>query len=99
MRSLTKPLRRSYWIALVAAITLIAATAMFAAHGFADRDHDNGHCDLCVHFSGTAGSPAHATVIGKPVLEVRLAPLPPTVILPRQLVSRANLPRGPPANS
>jgi len=99
VRSLTKPFRRSYWIALIAAITLIAATAMFAAHGFADRDHDNGHCDLCVHFSGTAGSPAHAAVVGKPVLEVRLAALPPTVILPRQYVSRANLARGPPANS
>lgn len=90
---------RNLLIALVAAIMLIGALGVYSAHGYGDRDHDNGHCDLCVHFSGTAGSPAHAVVVGKPVLVVRLPVEPPGIILPRRRKSGAHLPRGPPLAS
>jgi hypothetical protein len=91
--------RRNLLIALVAAIMLIGATGVYSAHGFGDRDHDNGHCDLCVHFSGTAGSPGHAVVVGKPVLVVRIPLTPPTLILSHRRESGAHLPRGPPSSS
>jgi hypothetical protein len=88
--------RRNLLIALVAAIMLVGATGVYSAHGYGDRGHDNGHCDLCVHFSGTAGSPGHAVVVGKPVLVVRLPVEPPSVILPHRREAGTHLPRGPP---
>jgi len=93
---LSTRLRRNRLVALIAAITLIVGLAAYSAHGYADRVHGNGHCDLCVHFSGTAGSPAHATVVGKPVLVVR-APLERPGIIPsaRRRVG-TQLPRAPP---
>jgi hypothetical protein len=94
--SLSTRLHRNRLVALIAAVTLTVALAAYSAHGFADRAHENGHCDLCVHFSGTAGSPAHASVIGKPVLVVR-APLERAGIIPsfRRRVG-TQLPRAPP---
>lgn len=91
-------LRRNRLVALVAAITLIVALGAYSTHGFLDRVHENGHCDVCVHFSGTAGSPAHASPIGKAVLVVR-APLERAGIVPsfRRRVG-AQLPRAPPVD-
>jgi len=93
---LSTRLRRNRLVALVAAVTLIVALGAYSAHGFLDRVHENGHCDLCVHFSGTAGAPAHASVVGKPVLVVR-APLERPGIIPsaRRRVG-THLPRAPP---
>jgi hypothetical protein len=93
---LSTRLRHNRLVALVAAVTLILALGAYSAHGFLDRVHENGHCDLCVHFSGTAGSPAHASVLGKPVLVVR-APLERAGITPsfRRRVG-TQLPRAPP---
>jgi len=89
--------RRNLLIALIAAIMLIGAMGVYSAHGYSASDHDNGHCDLCVHFSGTAGSPGHAVVLSKPVLVVRLPAAPPSVILPQRRATGAQLPRGPPS--
>ncbi|HEY6926505.1 MAG TPA: hypothetical protein VI653_23680 [Steroidobacteraceae bacterium] len=91
-------LRRNRLVALIAAITLIVGLCAYSAHGFLDRVHENGHCDLCVHLSGTAGSAAHASVIGKPVLIVR-APLERPGIVPsfRRRVG-TQLPRAPPVD-
>jgi hypothetical protein len=88
--------RRNRLVALLAAVALIVALGAYSVHGFLDRVHDNGHCDLCVHFSGTAGSAAHASVVGKPVLVVR-APLERAGIIPsaRRRVG-THLPRAPP---
>jgi hypothetical protein len=88
--------RRNRLIAIIAAFTLIVALGAFSAHGFGGGGHDNDHCDLCVHFSGTAGSPAQVTVVGKPVLVVR-APIERLGILrgARRRVG-TQLPRGPP---
>jgi hypothetical protein len=93
---LSTRLRRNRLVALIAAVTLIVALGAYSAHGFLDRVHDNGHCDLCVHFSGTAGSPAAAAIVGKPVLVVR-APLERPGIIPslRRRVG-TQLPRAPP---
>jgi hypothetical protein len=89
---------RNRLVAIVAAIALIAMSAVYSAHGYGDllrRQHT--HCDLCVHFSGTAGAPVQATVVGKPVLVVRLAPERSDAVLPsRRRVSTSLLPRGPP---
>ncbi len=84
-------------MALVATCALIVCSAVYASHGLTDRGHEHEHCDLCVHFSGSAGSPAQAQVIGKPVLVVRARLTLPTVLLPVPAPLRAHLPRGPPA--
>jgi hypothetical protein len=89
--------RRNRLVALIAAITLIVGLGAYSAHGFGARDHDNAHCDLCVHFSGTAGSPAKATLAGKPVLAVRLAPERPGIIRSARRKVGIHLPRAPPA--
>jgi len=89
-------LRRNRRLALVAACMLIACSAVYSAHGLADRSHQHSHCDVCVHFSGCAGSPPLATAIGKPVLVVRVAPTRPEIILPTRSPLGHHLPRGPP---
>jgi len=94
---LSTRLRRSRLIALVAAIALIVTLGAFSAHDLdANSLGHNSHCDLCVHFSGTAGSPASAVVVGKPVLVVR-APIERLGIIAavRPRVG-TQLPRGPP---
>jgi hypothetical protein len=93
---LSKRLYRTRLVALIAALTLIVGLYAYSAHGFADRVHQNGHCDLCVHFSGTAGSSAHAVPVGKPVLVAR-APIERRAV-PRCARRRVGtfLPRGPP---
>jgi hypothetical protein len=83
-------------MALVATCALIVCSAVYASHGLGDGGHEHEHCDLCVHFSGSAGSPAQAKVLGKPVLVVRAALAPPSILLPVPTAARANLPRGPP---
>ena len=88
--------RRNRVLALVAACTLIAGSAVYSAHGLADRSHEHSHCDLCVHFSGCAGSPPHAKAIGKPVPVVRVAATRREVILPTRSPVGHHLPRGPP---
>jgi hypothetical protein len=93
---LSTRLRRNRLVALIAAVTLIIGLYAYSAHGFGERVHENGHCDLCVHFSGTAGSPTQAFPVGKPVLVVR-APVERRTAVPiarRRVVSL--LPRGPP---
>ena len=90
---------RNRLVAFVAAITLIVGLCAYSAHGFGDRAHENGHCDLCVHFSGAAGSPAKATVVGKPVLTGRVPVERPEVIRAERRRIPTLLPRGPPDSS
>jgi len=95
---LSRILRRNRLVALLAALALIACSAVFSAHSIGDRAHAHTHCDLCTHFSGSAGSPAPAKIAGKPVLVVRVVPLPTSVpfVVPSPLGS--HLPRGPPSS-
>jgi hypothetical protein len=93
---LSRTLRRNRLVALVATCALIACSAVYAAHGLGDRAHEHEHCDLCVHFSGSAGSPAQAKVVGKPVLVARVLLALPSFLLPVAAACRAHLPRGPP---
>ena len=88
--------RRNRLVALVAACALIVCSAVYSAHGLNDRGHEHEHCDLCVHFSGSAGSPAQAKVVGRPSLVVRALLTLPSVLLPVPAPLRAHLPRGPP---
>ncbi|HEY0767807.1 MAG TPA: hypothetical protein VGD47_07595 [Steroidobacteraceae bacterium] len=87
---------RKSLVAFAATCALMVCAAVYSAHGVADRTHEHSHCDLCVHFSGTAGSPAHAAAVGKPVLVVRVAPTRAEIILPTRSPLGVNLPRGPP---
>lgn len=89
-------LPRNRLIVLITACALIACAAVYSAHGLGDRNHEHSHCDLCLHFSGSAGSPAKATIASKPVLVVRVAPVPPQLSLPTRSAAGRHLPRGPP---
>ena len=92
-------LRPGRLVAFVAACALIAGAAVYSAHGLSDRGHEHTHCDLCVHFSGSAGSPAHATVVGKPPLVVRSIVLPPHTVFATHSPLGEHLPRGPPLSN
>ena len=96
---LSTRLLRIRLVAFLAAITLVVALSAYGAHGYTERGHDNGHCDLCLHFSGTAGSPAHVTVVGKPVLTVRVPLARPEIIFSARRRVGTQLPRAPPAPS
>ncbi len=88
--------RRHRLLALLAACALIACTAIYSAHGLADRTHEHSHCDLCLHFSGSAGSAAQPKALGKPVLVSRVAPSRREIVLPTRSPVGNHLPRGPP---
>jgi len=96
MNDLITRMRRNRWLALVATCALICCAAAYAAHGLADQTHEHSHCDLCVHFSGSAGSPAQPKIVGKPVLVSRVAPSRREIILPTRSPVGNHLPRGPP---
>jgi hypothetical protein len=90
-------LRPARLVAFVAACALIAGAAVYSAHGLTDRGHEHTHCDLCVHFSGSAGSPAQASVAGKPpLLLVRAIALPAQPRRRTHSPLGSHLPRGPP---
>ena len=91
----TGSLRKSL-LAAVAAVALISCAAAYSAHGLGDRTHEHSHCDLCLHFSGSAGSAAPPKLVGKPVLVERVAPPRRAIILPTRSPVGAHLPRGPP---
>ena len=89
-------LQRRRWVAVFAALALILCTAMYSAHGLSDRAHGHEHCDLCVHLSGSAGTPAQLQVVSKPLLAVHAQPLPESVVRALRSPLGAHLPRGPP---
>ena len=92
-------LGRNRLVALIASCALIACAALYSAHSIGERGHEHTHCDLCVHFSGSAGSQAPAKVVGKPVLVVRVAPAYPRLHLIARSPLGAHLPRGPPSSA
>jgi len=93
---LSTRLRRNRLVAFIAALTLIIGLCAYSAHGFGDRVHENGHCDLCIHLSGSAGSPAQAFLVGKPVLVVQAPIERRTVVRYARRRVPSLLPRGPP---
>jgi hypothetical protein len=92
-------LRRNRLVALIATLLLIAGLGAYSAHGASSRGHDNGHCDLCAHFSGSAGSPSPAAVVGKPILAVRIPQARPEPIRAERRRVATHLPRGPPPHA
>jgi hypothetical protein len=89
--------RRQRLIAFLASCALVACGLLFATHALTDRGHEHEHCDLCVHLSGSAGSPAHAQAVGKPVLAVRVPPLPAPLLTATPAPTGPKLARGPPS--
>ena len=96
MNDLSTGSLRNRLIALVAAWALIGCAAVYSAHALGDRAHEHSHCDLCLHFSGSAGSHASPKLVGKPVLVSWVAPPRREIILPIRPPSGLHLPRGPP---
>src|SRR5688572_14630455 len=88
-------------VALFALVALLFATTAYVAHGYqhelASSPHSIAQCDLCLHFSGTAGAPTHTDHVGKPPLEA----FTPAVVETPRFSSRKHptnrLPRAPPA--
>src|SRR5262245_10134475 len=69
-------------MAVVALLALLIATTGYVAHGFPHdlplSQHSSTPCDLCLHFSGTAGAPANADLVGKPPLVAFVPAAPAT---------------------
>ena len=88
-------------VALFALVALLFATTTYVAHGYqhelAQSTHSVAQCDLCLQFSGTAGAPVHADLLGKPPLQA----FAPAVCETPRFSSRKHptncLPRAPPA--
>lgn len=60
-RSHSRPL-----IALLTVLALLLATTAYVSHihrGDAADRNSGGHCDLCLQFAGTAGTPTPVTVV------------------------------------
>ena len=89
--------RRNQLVAIFATLALIVCAAVYSAHGLGDRAHEHEHCDLCVHFSGSAGTPAQVKIVGKPALVGTLAAIPTSSVQPARPPGGPHLPRGPPA--
>lgn len=93
--------RHNRVIALFALLALLFAGTAYVVHGL-DHDkplsqHTFTHCDLCLHFSGTAGAPEHPALVGNPPAPV----VAPAAIETPQFTSHPHptnrLPRAPPA--
>jgi len=82
---------------VLASCALVACAVLFATHGLTERTHAHDHCDLCVHLGGSAGSPAAAQAVGKPVLAVRVPPAPAPLLVPTPAPTGPKLARGPPS--
>jgi hypothetical protein len=93
--------RHNRAVALFALIALFFATTAYVAHGYehdiSSSSHAVAHCDLCLHFSGTAGTPAAPEVVGKPPLEARAPAVAEIHDVYPQPHPTNHLPRGPPA--
>ena len=93
---MSRSLRRNQLVAVFATLALIVCGAVYSAHSLGDRAHEHEHCDLCVHFSGSAGAPAQVKIVGKPVLVGRLPAIPAGIVLAARPPGGLHLPRGPP---
>ena len=63
--------RHSRLAALLALLALLFASTAYVAHGSDHTvlpQHSSAQCDLCLHFSGTAGTPDHPVEPGMPPL-------------------------------
>jgi len=93
--------RHNRLVALLALVALLFASTAYVVHGFGPEKslshHSIGHCDLCAHFSGTAGTPDHAAFAGRPPV----AASAPTSVVTLRFATYEHpthrLPRAPPA--
>jgi hypothetical protein len=99
LKHLSRSRRLNQLVAVFATLALIVCTAVYSAHGLGQHAHEHDHCDLCVHFSGSAGAPAQVKIVGKPVLVCRVPAIPTGIVLAARLPGGLRLPRGPPGPS
>jgi len=88
-------------VALFALLALLFASSAYVVHGLQHdkplSTHNAVHCDLCLHFSGTAGAPDHPVVDGRPPLAA-VAPAPQEILRYESYEHPTHrLPRAPPA--
>jgi hypothetical protein len=84
-------------LVLCTAIALIVASAVYSQHALGQPQHDHGHCDLCLHLGGTAGTAPTLSVPGKAAPVTAVVRLAPELDLPARRIARPQQPRGPPA--
>jgi hypothetical protein len=93
--------RHNRLVALIALLALLFASSAYVVHGL-EHDkplstHNAAHCDLCLHFSGTAGAPSHPVVNGRPPVAA-VAPATPEILRFESYEHPTHrLPRAPPA--
>jgi hypothetical protein len=93
--------RHNRLVVLLALLALLFASSAYVVHGFQHdkplSSHNSNQCDLCLHFSGTAGAPDHPVVAGRPPLAA-VAPAPQEILRFESYEHPTNrLPRAPPA--
>jgi hypothetical protein len=93
--------RHNRLLAALALLALLFATSAYAVHGFQHElplsQHSTAHCDLCLQFSGTAGTPDYAGSIGKPPQATFAPDTVETVRYSSHRHPTNRLPRAPPA--
>ncbi len=107
MRTSTTPLarfrgyRHNRVVALFALLALLFAGTAYVVHGLDHQgslaQHAYAHCDLCLHFSGTAGAPEHAALAGYPPAPVVAPAATETPQFTSHVHPTNRLPRAPPA--
>jgi hypothetical protein len=94
---LSKAPKCRFLFALCTTIALIVATAVYSQHALGQPQHDHGHCDLCLHLGGAAGTPHSLAAVGKLVLATTQVRLAHAFALPARRIVNPQQPRGPPA--
>lgn len=91
------PLSR-YLLVLCTTIAMIVATSVYARHELVNPHHGQGHCDLCVHLGGAAGTPVSVGALGKTLPVTWQVPSARELVLPPWHRDGLRLPRGPPSS-
>ena len=94
-------LRHNRAVALFALLALLFAGTAYVVHGLEHEkplsEHAYTHCDLCLHFSGTAGAPEHPAIVGHPPAPVVASAATEKPQFTSHVHPTNRLPRAPPA--
>ena len=90
-------------VAVLALLAFFFASTAYVVHGFKHElplsQHATAHCDLCLHFSGTAGTPENSDFAGKPPVAQFARAFFETVRFASHQHPTNRLPRAPPAST
>jgi hypothetical protein len=93
--------RHNRVVALFALLALLFAGTAYVVHGLDHTtplsQHAFAHCDLCLHFSGTAGAPENLASPGTPPAPLVGSAAPETPQFTAHAHPTNRFPRGPPA--